>query len=169
LLETALYWQWMVQTGRRDGARIPSDYIEVHYEDLVTDPRPTLATLSQFLDHDLNYERIQSARLGRLSDSNSSFLDEDPAAQEHSVNRWRERLSPEDVADLEALVGPCLQECGYPLTTTTSQRERTLRLKWLAAAYPRFLDAKLWLKQNTALGRFANLSALELTDPPETA
>ena len=167
LLETALYWQWMVRTGRRDGARFPSDYIEVHYEDLVTDPRPTLAKLGQFLDHELNYDRIQNARLGRLSESNSSFLDEDPAAQEHSMNRWKERLSPQDVADLEAFVGPCLQECGYPLTASVSQPQPTLRLKWVAAAYPRFLGAKLWLKQNTMLGRFANLSALELTDPPE--
>jgi hypothetical protein len=169
LLETALYWEWMVRTGMRYGAQIPSDYIEVHYEDLVTQPRSTLTKLGGFLQHDLDYDRIQSTRLGRLSESNSSFLDEDPAAGEHAVNRWKERLSTQEVSDLEAMVGPCLQDCGYQLTTSASQRRVSLRLKCLATTYPRFLDAKLWLKLNTPVGRFSNLSALELSEPPETS
>ncbi len=168
LLETALYWQWMVLAGKRHGRQIPADYIEVHYEDLVTQPRPTLARLGQFLDHDLSYERIQNASLGSLRESNSSFLDEGPVWKEHPVNRWKDRLSSKEICDMEALIGPCLQECGYELTSTASQRNLTLRLKCLAAAYPRFLSTKLWLKQKTPAGRLANLSALELSDKPET-
>jgi len=168
LLETALYWEWMVRSGKRHGRTFPADYIEIHYEDLVSQPHSTLATLGQFLHHDLDYDRIQSARLGRLRESNSSFLDEGPAAQEHSVNRWKERLSAEEIVALEALVGPCLEEFGYPLTTTPEQRKRSLRLKSLATTYPWFLDTKLWLKLSTPVGRLANLSALELTDPPDT-
>ena len=169
LLETALYWEWMVRAGRSHGLQIPSDYIEVHYEDLVTQPRPTLAKLGKFLDHDLDYDRIQNAAMGRLRESNSSFRDEGRAESEHPVNRWKERLSGEEVATLEALVGPCLQDCGYQLTSSAEQRRLTLRLKCLAAAYPRFLDTKLWLKQNTPVGRLANLSALDLSETPETS
>jgi len=168
LLETALYWQWMVRAGRSHGRRIPGDYIEVRYEDLVTQPRPTLATLGEFLDHDLDYDRIQTAALGRLRESNSSFLDEDPASSEHAVNRWKDRLSAQEVTDLETLIGPCLQECGYALTTPETERRLSLRLKSLAAAYPRFLDAKLWLRLNTPVGRLSNLSPLELSEPPES-
>jgi len=169
LLETALYWEWMVRTGKRYGQRIPSDYIEIQYEDLVAQPRPTLARLGEFLQHDLDYDRIQNAALGRLRESNSSFLDEDSASSKHPVNRWKERLSSQEVADLEALVGPCLQECGYQLTTPAEQHRLSMRLKCLAATYPRFLDTKLWLKLNTPVGRLANLSALELSEPPETS
>jgi hypothetical protein len=32
--------------------------------------------------------------------------------------------------------------------------------------YPAFLASKLWLKMNTPIGRFANLSVLELVDDP---
>jgi len=165
LLETALYWEWMVRTGRRHGEKIPSDYVEIRYEDLVTQPRATLEGLSQFLDHDLDYDRIQNAGLGRLSESNSSFLDEGPTARQQAVNRWKERLSEQEVADLEALVGPCLEESGYKLTTTAAQRNRSLRLELMSSAYPRFLETKLWLKQHTPVGRFSNLSVLELSDP----
>jgi hypothetical protein len=84
----------MVRAGKSHGLQIAADYSEVHYEDLVTEPRPTLAALGEFLDHDLDYDRIQSTRLGRLRESNSSFLDEDSAAKEHPVNRWRAPRSP---------------------------------------------------------------------------
>src|SRR2546430_12060540 len=42
LFRSALYWEWMVRNGRRNGRSIPADYIEVRYEDLVCQPRPTL-------------------------------------------------------------------------------------------------------------------------------
>src|SRR3989442_1426437 len=65
LLATALCWEWMVRKGRQFGSHIPGDYIEVHYEDLVRNPTNTLATLGEFLQHDLDYDRIQNT-VGRL-------------------------------------------------------------------------------------------------------
>src|SRR5271169_2735781 len=64
LVATALYWEWMVRSGREQGSRIPADYTEIHYEDLITQPRETLQKLGAFLDHDLDYDRIQNAALG---------------------------------------------------------------------------------------------------------
>src|SRR5438552_16763822 len=61
LSETALYWQWVVRKGRKYGREIPLDYAEVHYEELIRDPRTVLAKLSQFLNHDLDYDRILRA------------------------------------------------------------------------------------------------------------
>jgi hypothetical protein len=167
LIDCALYWQWMVRAGKHHGKLIPQDYIEVHYEDLVTQPHSTLDKLGRFLDQDLNYDRIQRAGLGRLRESNSSFLEEDPSSTEHPVQRWKERLSAPEVADLESLIGPCLQECGYELTIVPGHSP-SLRLQLLAAAYPRFLNAKLWVRLHTLLGRLSDLSALEFTDPPES-
>jgi uncharacterized damage-inducible protein DinB len=169
LLDTALYWEWMVQKGQYFGRQIPDDYTEVHYEQLVTEPRSTLAALGQFLHHDLDYDRIQNTALGRLRESNSSFRDQGHGTQTNPVNRWKEKLSQQEIAALEALVGPTLEETGYALTTPAEHRRLSLRSKWLAFAYPRFLDSKLWLKQNTPVGRFVNLSVLELSEPePDT-
>jgi LPS sulfotransferase NodH len=161
LLETALYWEWTVHRGRQYGRQIPGDYIEVHYEELVTQPRVVLARLGEFLDHDLDYDRIQRTGLGRLRESNSSFrLDEKETKK--PVNRWKEKLPHQQVVDLEALIGPSLQEFGYPLTVDTEQRRGGLRLKFLATVYPRFLSTKQWLKMNTPMGSLASLSALEV-------
>ncbi|HET9306912.1 MAG TPA: sulfotransferase [Candidatus Sulfotelmatobacter sp.] len=164
LLETALYWEWMVRKGRAYGRAIPSDYIEIHYENLVKDPASTLAQLSKFLDHDLDYERVRHGGLERKS--NSSFLDEMKPGAESPVNRWRHRLSPTEVISLESHVGSCLVEFGYDLTVPEVQRQPHWWQAGTAAAYRSFLDTKLWLKQHTPLSRLANLSELEL---PESA
>lgn len=163
LLETALYWEWIVHQGRQHGRQIPDDYIEIHYEELVNQPREVLAKIGEFLDHDLDYERIQSAGLGRLRESNSSFRGDDKEIK-NPVNRWKEKLSRPQVAELESLIGSSLEEFGYSLTVDAEQRRPGFRLKGLAAIYPRFLSAKQWLKLNTPMGRLANLSALELQD-----
>ena len=162
LLATAMYWEWMVRKGRQYGGQIPGSYIEVHYEELVRNPRSTLATLGEFLQHDLDYDRIQSSVA--VLKSNSSFLEEEKQDRANPVQRWKERLSNRDVAAIEALVGPCLEEFGYPLTAAQSDREPGLKEKWMRASYPFFLETKLALKIRTPLGRLANLSALELAD-----
>jgi hypothetical protein len=164
LLPTALYWEWMVQQGRRYGREIPGDYLEVHYEDLVSEPRRTLASLGEFLEHDLDYDRIQRVRLGRVGDSNSSFKAEPQESGANPMNRWKERLSRPEVAAIEGLVGNCLAETGYQLTVPGNERKLGTRRRMMRSAYLNFLGLKLWLKTNTPIGRLANLSALELAD-----
>ncbi len=162
LQATALYWEWMVRRGREQGSGIAPDYLEVHYEDLVTQPRETLARLSHFLDHDLDYDRIQAAGLGRVREPNSSFAVEARGPQFNPVERWKTRLSQEQVVELEGLVGESLQEFGYPLTTAGQGFHLGLRAKIMRVLYPWSLDTKLWLKSNTPLGRLVNTKVLEI-------
>src|SRR5271166_4675561 len=122
LVATALYWEWMVRSGREQGSRFPADYMEIHYEDLINQPREILQKLSSFLDHDLDYDRIQRVGLGRLSESNSSFREEIGEEQINPSGRWRERLSPTDVAAIEAAVGKCLEQTGYALSLPEAER-----------------------------------------------
>ncbi len=163
LIETALYWDWIVHNGRQSGKQIPEDYVEIHYEELVTQPRAALAKLGKFIDHDLDYDRIQETSLGRLRESNSSFRDEKDETQ-NPVARWKERLTPEQIASLEAVIGATLQEFGYVLTVEKERRRTSFRERCLASVYPGFLSAKQWAKLNTPLGRLASLSALEIND-----
>jgi hypothetical protein len=168
LVATALYWEWMVRNGREHGRRFPLDYTEIHYEDLITKPRDVLQRLGSFLDQDLDYDRIQSAGLGRLSESNSSFREEAGDAKEkiNPLGRWRERLSPTDVAAIEAAVGECLEQTGYVLSLPETERTPGAREWGKRALYRNFLNTKMWLKMNTPVGRMVNLSVLELEDRP---
>ena len=165
LAATALYWEWMVRKGREHGRRFPADYIEIHYEDLVTKPEETLRTLGGFIDHDLDYDRIRNAGLGRLSESNSSFREEGAKAPINPLGRWKERLSHTDVVAIESVVADCLEETGYALSVPAAERRPGARSEWMRAVYPTFLNTKFWLKLNTPVGRMADMSALELEEP----
>jgi hypothetical protein len=166
LVATSLYWEWMVHQGRTHGRKFPADYIEIRYEDLITNPNETLGKLGSFLDHDLDYDRIQRAGLGRLSETNSSFREEGAQETISPLGRWKERLTAGEVAAIEATVGDCLEENGYPLSLPASERRRGLRQSWMRGMYPAFLGGKLWTKLHTPIGRLANMSALELEDEP---
>jgi len=163
LVATSLYWEWMLRKGREHGRKFPADYIEIHYEDLMTNPQATLGKLGGFLDHDLDYDRIQRAGLGRLSETNSSFREEGGKEKLKPLGRWKERLSPAEIAAIEGTVGDCLQECGYGLSLPTGNG-RSIRHSSMRGVYPAFLNSKLWLKLHTPLGRLSNMSVLELED-----
>jgi len=162
LNETALYWEWMVEKGRYHGRQIPDQYTEVHYEALTQEPRRTLEELGKFLQHDLDYEKIKRSAQGTLSATNSSFREEGFSGTADPVQRWKERLSGDEVAEIEALVGDCLQDLGYTLQSTNVQRAPYARKKAFKRLYRGFLNTKLWLKVKTPLGRFANLDPLKI-------
>jgi hypothetical protein len=163
LEETAGYWRWMVGHGRQHGHRIPGDYLELHYEELVSDPKSALGKLAEFTDHDLNYDRIQQAALGRISDPNSSFVGEPDSSQ--PVHRWKEKLTGDQIAGIESAIGDTLEEFGYELSTDPSERPVSLKTRWIRSFYPAFLDAKLFLKSQTPLGRFASVEPLRAEAP----
>ena len=168
LVATALYWEWMVRNGRSAGRKFAADYMELHYEDLILRPREILRELSGFLQHELDYDRINNAALGRLSESNSSFREESNREQVQPLGRWKVRLAQRDAARIEATVGRCLQETGYALSVPEIERRAGLR-EWVRRTeYRSYLRGKLWLKLNTPLGRLASLSTLELDDEPPT-
>jgi hypothetical protein len=112
----------------------------------------------------LDYDRIQKAGLGRLSESNSSFREESAKDKINPLGRWKERLSRANVAAIEAAVGECLERTGYELSLPEAER-RAGAGEWAKRAlYRNFLNAKMWLKLNTPAGRMVNLSVLGIED-----
>lgn len=154
LAATAVYWSWMVKHGRAAGQKIPADYLEVHYEDLVSAPKSVLSKMADFLDHDLNYAAIQLKALGRISEPNSSFAEEGSSSQ--TLNRWKERMTAEQIAGIQSLVGDTLKEFSYELSANLSNRPNSWKGVWMRS----FLESKLFLKTRTPLGRFTNLEPL---------
>lgn len=161
---TALYWAWMVRRGRGYGQALGGDYLEVRFEELALNAQPALSRLGEFLQHDLDYGHIRDVGLGRLSESNSSFRQDEALKESNPVNRWKDRLSREQIAGLEALVGDCLAEFGYEPTLPQSDRQAQWRDRWMHFAYRNYLDTKLWLKMSTPVGRIASLSDMKMLD-----
>jgi hypothetical protein len=167
LFAWALLWQWTVRKGRRCGSRFPDDYLEVRYEELVREPEKTLHTVGEFLDHDLDYERIQKNSLGRVASPNTVWKEESSPETFHSIDRWKNKLLPSEIAALEGLIGDSLEEFGYSLSgERRGSAPFDSRLALMRILYPRYFETKLFVKSKTVLGRLlVNGERLELTDP----
>jgi hypothetical protein len=154
---SALYWEWAVRKGREQGKRLGADYREVRFEELITNPQQSLEQLGLFIDHDLDYDRIQRAGIGSVSKPNSSFAGESEEIF-NPVARWKTKMSLDQIGGLEELIGEALLELGYGLT---SDRRMSLRSARLRATYLALFRAKHWMKA-TPLGRFVHLRNLEV-------
>jgi hypothetical protein len=151
-MAAGLYWDWMVNRGRLDGRDLGDDYTEVHFEELVAQPRETLARLGRFIGQNLDYDQILKAGIGSVSVPNTSFGD---GSKENfnPTGRWRNAYSAEELATFEGLVGRTLQDNGYELATKDQDALNRPDLRRMRAIYRHYFDAKLYLKAKTPLGQ----------------
>jgi Sulfotransferase family len=147
-----LYWEWMVNKGRRDGRDLGDDYTEVHFEELVGQPHETLARLGEFIGQRLDYDQILRAGIGSVSAPNTSFED-GSKDRFNPTGRWRSGYSAEELAMFEGLVGRTLEENGYELATKDQDGLNRPDLRRMRAMYRRYFDTKLYLKAKTPLGQ----------------
>jgi hypothetical protein len=154
-----LYWEWIVQKGREGGREIAPDYVEMHFEDLVNQPKVTLARLGEFIHHDLDYERIKKVGIGSVSSPNTSF-ESKTKENFHPVGRFREQFAQEDLARLETLIGGSLQEFGYALATPEEKRKNGFEVARMRGSYRMLFETKQWLKSNTALRRVVSTALM---------
>src|SRR5580658_554413 len=172
LLVPAIFWRWIVTKGRKYGRSMAGDYLEVHYEDVVQKPRETLERLGAFIDHDLNYDRIQQNAVGTLRDPNSSFRGDGQEVESNPIERWKTVLSKTEIAEIESLIGDLLRETGYELASTPDERQRgrSLPVSIMSFLYPIYFDLKLWLKSYTPLARLGEINRMGISEPePPTA
>jgi hypothetical protein len=163
LLVWALLWRWTVRKGRHYGRQFPTDYIEVRYEDLVQHPEKTLSVLGEFLDHDLDYARIQRTAMGHVVSPNTVWKEESGAGNFNPVNRWKAKLTAAEIQMLEGAIGDCLKEFAYPLSTAPDNSARLeIRDRLMCSFYPGYFDTKLFLQSKTLIGRLAKGTRLEL-------
>jgi hypothetical protein len=169
VITAGIFWRWIVSKGLVYGRSMGKDYTEVHYEDLVAQPQQTLARLGEFLQHDLDYDRIQQAGLGSLQNPNSSFKDDRATTDFSPVGRWKTVLSPEQVKDLETAIGDLLTNLDYSLETPREKLTKLPAVQLMTLLYPTVFDVKLWLKNHTPLARTADIGRMGLLKPTETS
>ena len=161
LVVSALHWQWKLLRGRRDGRRLGADYLELRFEALVSQPQEALAAVSRFLGHSFDYQQILRSSVGTLRDSNSTFKNDGS----NPVERWRQRLTPAQLAQVEQVIGGTLDGLGYPLAAQ-AQASPPVRLRWL---YPAFFEVKHLLRTHTPLGRMVDDRRMRLDEPTMTS
>ena len=154
LLAAGLYWEWIVRKGRHLGSMLPSQYLEVRYEDLVQSPKETLGAVGQFAGCDLDYDRAQSTSTASIKEPLTSFPEDLQQGRFAPVGRWREKFPADQLRDFEILIGQYMEELGYLLSTLKADRTETLRHRAMRAVYGLFYPFKQWAKTHTPLSRW---------------
>lgn len=155
LLAPALYWRWIVMKGREDSQIMGSNYLEVHYEDLVAEPRQALGRIGRFIDHDLDYDRILRTGIGSVSHPNTSFGHGQEKTEFSPVERWRKLLTTGELSALESIMGDLLADLGYPLSNpSVCVGTNGMNIKLNRAIYGVRFDIKHWAKTRTRLNGF---------------
>jgi len=155
LLAAGLYWEWIVRKGQKLGSMLRPDYLEVRYERLVREPDQTLQRLAVFLQHDLDYARIQQACIGSVRTPLTSFQEDLEQGRFTPVGRWKDKdkFPPDQLASFESLVGDYLEQLNYALSNTKPSAKRSLAVKTMKSTYRTWYEFKQWVKINTPLSR----------------
>ncbi len=154
LLAAGLYWEWIVSMGRKNGAALGPKYIEVHYEELVERPETALKTIGEFLQHDLDYARIQESSVGSVKKPLTSFKEDLKEGHFSPVGRWKDKFPSDQLVRFEQLVGNYLRELGYELSNPALSSRNSFEVQKMRWTYRNFYKFKQWAKVNTPLSRW---------------
>jgi len=159
LLATGAYWEWIVRKGRALGAQLQSRYLELPFEELVEQPRAVLPRVGEFLQHDLDYDRILQRGVGSVRTPLTAFGDELTQGAFKPVGRWKGKFPSEQLQQFEDAMGDYMTELGYVRATSPGRRRLFVRRKRLE--YRVFYRLKQWAKVNTPISRwFVNYSEI---------
>jgi hypothetical protein len=154
-----IYWEWMVQRGREFGRTVPTDYMEVHFEELLAEPQKVLDGVGHFIQQPLDYQVIQRAAYGSVFKPNTSFQQEAGKADFNPVGRWKKSFSADQLLKFERLLGNTLTELGYELSTDGAAEGLDLGLRTTRLLHRSYFAGKLAYK---------NSGLVRLLRPPMT-
>jgi len=149
LIGCGLYWEWVLEHGRRFGQSVPADYTEVHFERLLSHPQETLDQIGRFIDQPLDFEVVQHVAYGSVTKPNTSFLNEAGRTDFNPVGRWKKSFSPEQLLRFERLVGPTLAKLGYQPATNGPEMGLDLSLRVTRLLHRTFFRGKLIYKNSS--------------------
>ncbi|MEJ2207157.1 MAG: sulfotransferase, partial [Gemmatimonadota bacterium] len=114
LLDRSVDWARSLDLARHHLRVRPDRYAVLRYEDLVADPHAAMEGVRVFLDL-MPHPALESpTHLGAPALPNSSYeAGSDAGVVRLEPTRWTRSLAPEEVARIEAWLGPQMRTCGY--------------------------------------------------------
>ena len=109
-------WLRSVQKAIKFGRQHPEQYLEVRYENLVRSPKKCIQSVCDFLsleffDVMLRHHEID-LDLGDV-EAHAHHANVNNAINTDSIGKWRQHFNAEEIAELNASIGPLLDKLGY--------------------------------------------------------
>jgi hypothetical protein len=118
-------WATAIRQGREATARYPGRVLEVRYEDVVSAPERTIASVCAFLELEYAPDMLAIERTDRskvIEDQAGWFTNVWSGITTAAVGKWRTELSPRQVEVFEAVAGDELWQLGYETSGDASTR-----------------------------------------------
>ena len=106
--DIAVWWLDHVKAGIEFGARFPSHYIEIKYEDLIREPEKTLNNILIHLDENDGWKEI--AGKYRDNPDEDSYI----PLSDTSIERWKDELAENENINFQNIAGKMLDRLNYP-------------------------------------------------------
>jgi hypothetical protein len=133
--QSARLWRNRIRRTQRKSPKV-DHYMEIHFEELVSDTEGVLRRVCEFIELDfdpvmLDYHERAEGRLAEKARAlprknrppqpaearlESHRLAKEPPRSDR-VGAWRERMTPEEIAEYEAVAGDMLVKLGYDLAS----------------------------------------------------
>ncbi len=111
ILRNAQRWFDEVGECRRAGQVLKGDYLELRYEDLITEPERWLTAIAELCGLDFHPGMLDPGRATEnLGDTRGAT-----SIVSSNTGKWRQRMDPHTLLRVEELCGPLLVELGYEL------------------------------------------------------
>lgn len=142
MLRAAERWSDGLSQARRDGRVLGARYLEIRYEDLLTDTEATLRQICGFLG--LAFEPAMLT-LSRPSENLGSTRGV-ASVVAHNSGKYLQQMAVRELLAVEAIAGETLVACGYGLTHELQPRRRLTTRERLWA---QFKDAVNLVRSDT--------------------
>ncbi len=125
----AKFWLWRIREMRQQAQFLPH-YMEVRYEQLVTEPETVLRTIGEFIQLPFHRNQLRAhehadsrlAEFGNIQHGGAVISTERRKAifaetlnppNDSRIGRWRTEMTKKEMADFESIAGNMLAELGY--------------------------------------------------------
>ncbi|MEX0729677.1 MAG: sulfotransferase [Aquisalimonadaceae bacterium] len=119
-VRAAQRWVDSILGARQVAARLRGRYMELRYEDLLTDPEAEITRICRFLGVDF---RAAMIRLDGPSEGVGDARNQSRIVQENS-GKYLRKMRRRDLAAVEAIAGQLLRDMNYSLALPASERKR---------------------------------------------
>lgn len=104
-------WRESVDSARDARRAFPSRVLTVRYEDMVSEPEPTVRRICDFLDLPFRPEFME---VGWINATSKNAQNAGEGISRAAVDRWKKSLTPEEIYICQTALRRELKEFGYP-------------------------------------------------------
>jgi Sulfotransferase family len=129
----ACQWRSEVLAARALGRRAGERYLELRYEQLVTDPERELRRISTHAG--LPFEPAMLDHAGGVDVSAKPHQQSLSKPVTPGLRDWRTEMSADEIGAFEGVAGDLLAELGYPVTAVPTVRGRVRRVSYAGRVF----------------------------------